>query len=235
MIDLVQAQADLVGVLKAAPALAALNVIGYREKRLAQELDYAVILSTPRAPGGPVGAAAIVLMPTASAANQNVSGPVLDWTFGVVVQEMDAVNMASGGTQVTAEEWGQLVMDALHLEADEGLGTFRVVGQPMQPEREYVFPACIGYRVSVGLSAGRTVQTPRVPQVAKSAAGGSVTLTCPLAGAAIYYTLDGSFPSEAAGASLYTGPVPVASGQALRAAAYKAGYNKSATVYYAAP
>lgn len=54
----------------------------------------------------------------------------------------------------------------------------------------------------------------------------SVTITSATAGAAIYYTTDGSTPT--AGSTLYTGPVQVASSLTLEAIATATGYSPSA-------
>jgi hypothetical protein len=55
----------------------------------------------------------------------------------------------------------------------------------------------------------------------------SVAITCPTAGAAIRYTLDGSTPSEVNG-TLYTAPIPVNTTTTLRAIAYRTGWQSSA-------
>ena len=53
----------------------------------------------------------------------------------------------------------------------------------------------------------------------------SVTLACLTPGAALFFTLDGSYPSPRnPSASLYVSPVGVSSGQLLQARAWRAGY-----------
>jgi hypothetical protein len=63
----------------------------------------------------------------------------------------------------------------------------------------------------------------------------SVTITDATPGAVIYYTLDGSLPTQ--GSALYTGPVPLAAAGLLRAAAFTNGWTPSAavTAYYGPP
>jgi hypothetical protein len=66
-----------------------------------------------------------------------------------------------------------------------------------------------------------------VAPVAIAAAGTgpvTITLTCATSGAAIYRTLDGSYPwSGNAQATLYAAPFAVASAALLRAVAHKTG------------
>lgn len=58
---------------------------------------------------------------------------------------------------------------------------------------------------------------------AKSASGGSVTLTCATSGAAIKYTLDGTDPRYSLTAKVYTGAIAQGEGDVLRAYAEKDG------------
>jgi hypothetical protein len=208
--------------------------------REALELDYRTVLTTPR--NGKVGAAAIVLMPSGTADNTNVTGPIMRWSIGVVAMEQDDLNMGAIGTGLTAEDVGLLVLDTMHLDCDQSHGTLFASNAAMGPESEYTFPGCIAYRVTLTLSAGKNTQTPRcaLPQVA--VANGLATITCATAGADIRYTLDGSFPTsnvagDAANKSSvgHTAPFAVASGQVLRVAAYADGFNKSTTINYLVP
>jgi hypothetical protein len=160
---------------------------------------------------------------------------------------MPAINMDPvKGALLSAEELAQIVMDILQLEADEKLGTFRVALRAMAPEQEFVFPGCIGYRVSLLLTAGKSQQTPRCGPVAISVNGvplvgptntvpGTCALTCGTAGARIKYSLDGSYPSEDAANNplslLYSGAFALADGDVLRTAAYKPGLNKGPARY----
>jgi hypothetical protein len=63
----------------------------------------------------------------------------------------------------------------------------------------------------------------------------SVTISCATPSAAIYYTLDGSLPTQ--GSTPYTGAVPLASASVLRAAAFTNGWTPSvaAVAYYGPP
>jgi Chitobiase/beta-hexosaminidase C-terminal domain len=63
----------------------------------------------------------------------------------------------------------------------------------------------------------------------------SVTITDATPGAVIYYTLDGSLPTQSS--TLYTGPAPLASASVLRAAAFTNGWTPSVAVaaFYGQP
>ncbi|MDM8525122.1 chitobiase/beta-hexosaminidase C-terminal domain-containing protein [Desulfococcaceae bacterium HSG8] len=53
----------------------------------------------------------------------------------------------------------------------------------------------------------------------------SVTLSCDIAGASVYYTTDGTDPTE--DSLLYTSPIPVSSSMTIRAKAFKSGWGSS--------
>ncbi len=64
--------------------------------------------------------------------------------------------------------------------------------------------------------------------------GGQVSLACATAGAAIFYTLDGTRPRPISG-TFYTAPVVLALGQTIKAAAFLAGYFNSKIATYTRP
>jgi hypothetical protein len=230
MLDLVQAQKDLTHALLSAENLRSVAVLSYRAKRIANELDYRTFLTTGR--NGRTGAFVMVMMPEALSGHRNVTGPILDWDFPVICIEQPDLNLDSqNGTLLSAEEIGQRVMDALHLHADEYYGTFAITGKAMKAEGDFVFPGCIGYRVTLSLSVGRNTQTARCAGVAVAIGTGTCTLTCATVGAEIYYTTDGTFPSWSntvnPSAILYETPFAVVSGDIIRACAYAMGYNAS--------
>ena len=70
-----------------------------------------------------------------------------------------------------------------------------------------------------------TSPSPIVDHVATTAV--AVTLACATAGAAIFYTLDGSNPMPRNG-TLYTGAITISAAATLRAKAFLAGYDTSA-------
>lgn len=248
MIDLVQAQKDLTAILAGADSLANAQCFSFREERIREgELDFHTKLTTPR--NGRCGLTVMVCMPRGVCRTQNVTGPIIEWEFPVVVHEMPDVNIVENtGTLVSAEDGAQRVMDLLQLEADEKTGTFRVAQDAVRDEQEFVFPGCVGYRVNILLTAGRSQQTARCGPVVVTVGGVNVTtpsvpaaqgacaLSCPgTVGVRIKYSLDGSFPSEDIANNpfslLYSAPFTLSVGDVLRTAAYLPGQNKGTTRY----
>jgi len=100
----------------------------------------------------------------------------------------------------------------------------------------------VGTNIVVASASGSIVPTPP-PQVATptfSPASGSnvpvnVTISCATAGASIYYTLDGSLPTQ--GSTLYSNAVNLASASTIRAVAFTNGWTPSvaAVAYYGPP
>lgn len=235
LFDPLQTQRDLEGILLSYPALGLINVKSYRKLREAQELDYRLMLSRPRT--NKVGGAVLVCEPQARVESPNVTGPILEWEFPVVsFEQHDIAFNPLIGVNMTAEEMSQHVMAAIHLYADDKLGTFRVSNPAIADEKEFVFPGVIGYRTTFYIK-GKSIQMPRTQPVAITVDGvpltstvcspGVMEMTCTTAGAVIKYTLDGSFPGadEAGntGSMPYTAPFAVDTGATVRAIAYGAG------------
>src|SRR5690349_14049159 len=68
--------------------------------------------------------------------------------------------------------------------------------------------------------------SPRRPETGTYTSAKSVSITDSTAGAAIYYTTDGTVPTTAS--NLYSGPITVASTETLKAIAAANGYSNSA-------
>lgn len=77
-------------------------------------------------------------------------------------------------------------------------------------------------RCNFDTAGGIDVTRPTVEPVVISGTS-SITLSCATAGAAIFYTLDGSHPSPRSG-TRYTAPFALASGETVKATAWLAGY-----------
>lgn len=235
MIDVVQIQDDLVGVLGSYDGLASVNIKSYRRMRMENEINFRTIVETKRA--GKCGAGVLVCQPLATNPRPGVTGPVLGWTFPVIVIEQADINMhPQVGTLLSAEEIAQFVLDAVHLHADVRYGTLAAAANAIAEEKEFVFDGCIGYRLNFNLTAGKTTQTARLGPVTISVATGACTLTGPT-GAQVWYTTDGSYPGRDvagnAASHLYSGAFAVSSGDKVRAAAYMDGYNQGAVGYQA--
>jgi hypothetical protein len=155
--------------------------------------------------------------------------------------EVNGATIAGGG--LFAEQIEQYLIDIVHLLTLGGIGTMKVVARFSSPARDY--PGINARRTKIIMTPKQTAQSLRTATIQNSIADGLMTLTCATPGAAIYYTLDGSFPSNPTiaikplsvteatpngepvnpNSTLYVAPFVVQSGQCIRAAAYLNGYN----------
>lgn len=184
--------------------------------------------------GGKLGVCAVVMTARADVRNPNVPGPYLEEIgIAVHVEESVLINQSATGTQKPCSDIAEQVLAALHNWTPVGRGRpiqaapagALTVGAPLIGDRAYI----CSLRTAAGVSATAlsTVATPTAsPDGGETPA--TVTLACATAGAAIFYTTDGSDPSPIAG-TLYTAPVAVAAAATLKARAYLAGYLDSAT------
>ena len=242
MVDLVQAQKDFFQLLQCSTQLTTINIQLQREMQLAASINIATVWTTPR--NGCAGIGIVVEMPEARCESNNVGGPVLDWTFSAWVLEVPDLNFAQAqpgrparGSCVSAETVAQIILDEVHLYADEKLATWKADANPVS--KANIDGVALGYRVKFMLPKTRPSPTQRSSQV-------QISLGTPSAGyttlgasgdpaAPIWYTTDKSFPANSKTinpqAKLYVGPVAAAAGTVLRARCYAPGKNGGATAY----
>lgn len=167
------------------------------------------ITITPKA-----GAAAQVLMPRIDVYENNAAQPQEKVRIVVRFVENLLVNCATDGTQVSAEQFAMLAKDALHhwcpaapwkMEMEEG-GT-------IEPISDGDSSNLIIYELNLfTYSEGRAVEHVDAPRI--SVADGLATLSCDTPGAAIYYTIDGTFPfARNSRAVLYSAPFTIRHGR----------------------
>lgn len=231
MTNFVQLQNDVTHALLSAPALSKVNVLQYRKLRMESVVNLDALWQTLR--GGCSGAGILVEMPVANVTSPNVTGPAFNLIQSFVVLEEPNINFApQTGTFLSAEEIAQIVFDALHLQAIEGIGTLQA--NTIKEAAEFP-PGLLAYRVECKIIVARP-QTVRCAVPIIAIAGGQATLTSTTADSAIYYTVDESFPGRSNPAAvLYEAPFDVVSGQVLRVAAWKADLNPSAIRSYTVP
>jgi hypothetical protein len=247
VIDLIQIQDDLYGILMSAPQLVPVNIVEERAFRLKATLAKDAIWQTTR--NGCTGNGLLIEIPQILCDADGVTGPPQQVELSFVsFQNGDAAftppaarpgqttPLAGGG--LFAEQIEQYLIDILHLLNLGGSGTLRVSGHFSSPARE--FPGVNARRTKLILTPKQTAQTTRVVLPMITVSAGNASITCATPGASVYYTTDGSFPSNPtialapanhtainAGSQLYTAPFAVTAGQVIRAAGYLNGYNLS--------
>ncbi len=178
--------------------------------------------------GGKTGLVAILLTPTASVNFENVFGPFFDEIkIAVRVIENVPINQdPDSGTNLPAAEAAETICGLLHhFQPDSANG-------PVVAQRPAITlgndPNYLSYDCLFQTSGGLTTVLPQAATPVITDTGGSVSITCATAGAAVFYTLDGSNASPRNG-TLYTTPFVPATGLTLNARAWLAGYLASET------
>jgi hypothetical protein len=247
MIDLIQLQNDVYGLLMSAPQLATVNIVQERRFIVQAELELDAIWQTVRNKCS--GDGLLIEEPEVVCNSTGVTGPPqsVELSF-VAFQNGDAAFTPAGpgglaGGGLFASEIEQFVIDLLHLQSVGGMGTIQITPRPSAPARDY--PGINARRLKLLVTPRQTRQTPRCATITPTLAEGLLTLACATPGATIYFTTDGSFPCNPAiavdplsvtaavpagttinaASTPYAAPIAVQSGQNVRAAAYAPGFN----------
>ncbi len=176
------------------------------------------------AQAGGVGAAVTVLMPIGDCEKPNLPGPQLTFVYTVRVQELVQLNMSPAGTRKSAEEIALYALGLLHQCSLNGRQVLTAEAHTLTPSLDFAPRLTYDLRLR---QLGALPQPVRCAAPVIALSGDTATLTCATAGAAIYYTTDGSYPSPANG-TLYSAPVTAASGLTMLAAASHSGVQQSA-------
>lgn len=233
MNDFVKIQEYFTQGLLCEEEIGAINVYQERKLRLQSQVDGAVIFTSPRVPAGSnaphagrSGCGVLVEMPSFEVIHENLTGPPGFITLSALVLEEPNLNMAAEtGTQMSAEEVAKFIVDSTHQWVVEGSGILTAVRKTIEPVEEY--DGLVAYRVKLQCQALRSTKV-RCAPVTVTEASLNVTLACATEGAAIYYTLDESFPGPSnTDAILYSGAFDMEANQVLLVAAYKSGYLRS--------
>lgn len=221
MDSLLQDQLDIHARLSADELFAAVPVL--LQRRGVTEADVELALSTLNEKSGKMGALAVVLMPSLEPDSPESPGPRYRIVATVQVIEQPLFNLGDSGTGLSAEQLAERVRLLLH-HASFGRGSVWTFSG-MEPVEQGEGKIAYGVRVSrlYGDSYGNRLAVPTL-----TAAGATITATHPDAAAALWYTIDGSYPWPGnPAASLYAAPVVVAEPCTFRAAAYRPGYQPS--------
>lgn len=204
--------------------LASMSVIVERDSDIEAEIDEA--LSTLNKRGGKIGLCAIVMMPGAESPYPNSTGPELSVLLNVQVIEDKTFNSGAGGTQIPAEQAALYILHLLHhwqplaavpsfLAADQQ-AALTATGQ-----KDDILSYAVQWRMVLSLPRPERTEQPLIA-LAGALPSVTATITSATAGADIYTTTDGSFPSPAnPAAALYTAPLTLTEACTLAAAAYK--------------
>lgn len=222
---LVEAQADLFQRTRADEYLVNVNVIREDQGDVLQEIEQS--LGAMKQRNGKNGACIICLQPIADVGEAEVIGGLLETEFTFRVLEDPIVNRGANGTGLRALAICRRLVALHHFYHPRGvMGVFTAKNPAIVPVEDGLAP--VGYEVRFSATEDYFAETIRVATPTITAAGSvapqNVTLGCATAGAAIYYTLDGSHPwSGNAAASLYGAPFEIAAAATLRVGAFKNG------------
>ena len=221
-----QLQQECADRLQSDPLFANVPVLTERIKDIESEIERA--LGPLNEQGGKTGLVAILLTPTANVNFENVFGPFFDEVRIVarVVENVPINQDPNTGTNIAAAELAEKICALLHhFQPDSATG-------PVVAQKPAIAlandPNHLSYDCHFRTSGGLTAALPQVAEPGIAANSGVYALSSTTAGAAIFYTLDGSNPSPRNG-TLYTAPFLPATGLKLKARAWLAGYLASDT------
>jgi hypothetical protein len=227
-------QDDIVSRLTIDPYFQA-GVPVLEQRRGITESDVQVAIGTVNQQSGLVGTVVIVLMPRLAGQDPNAPGPRYTVRYPIQIIDWPVVRRQSqaggGGSGVSAEEIADRVREIIHL-LNFGRGQ-TVYFDRMEPVT--VPDGMVSYILTFK-RLGTDAPPTGCAAVGISPSAGThpvtVTLTCATAGAAIYYTIDGSYPGSInPTATLYTTPFSVSTAATtVRAAAELSGYQQSQVI-----
>jgi hypothetical protein len=216
-------QADVTAILKAVPDLADAAIFSDNEGDIESEV-VKKLGPLNAGEGGKRGLCGIVLAPETEEAEPNTPGPQMNARIDIQFIENVTVNRGSAGTGVRAATAAATALNALQLHV---LGWTALYCPPKPVTPVKIEKAGHISRLVTLIARASLPGNSKCSAVVPQAAGGELSLTCATAGAAIWYTVDGSYPAPSnAAATLYTEPViNLDGGTLVRAAAYKEGLN----------
>ncbi len=220
-----QDQEDFYQRILADPYFASIFVSAEHKGVTQSEIDQALSVLNPR--GGKVGAAVLVLMATLVGDSPNAPGPRSKVRIDVQVIDHPNINLSPDGTGKSCSQIAEQVRMLNHLFRNGNGTVFTFAAQ--QPVKLADGQTC--FVVSFERLAGDS-PIPKVANIVANPSSGAfsqtITLTCATAGASIYYTTDGSYPSSLnPAATKYLAPFSLDEAATLRAAAECVGCRQS--------
>lgn len=214
---LLQDQLDIAARLEADATSGTVPVLIQRKG--VTESDIEIALGTLNSKSNKMGALLIVLMPSLEPVDPESPGPRYRIIATVQAIEQPLFNLGDDGTGISAEQLAERVRQLLH-HCNLGRGSVWTFSG-MEPVEQG--GGKIAYGVRLSRLAGDSTEA-RQPTPTLVAAGSTITATAdPLA--AVYYTLDGTYPHAGnTAATLYAAPVTMTEPGTFRAVAYRTGY-----------
>ena len=175
-----------------------------------------------------IGLLVLVTTPSADIRYKDMSTPYFESIRLLVrVIEEVAVNKAQP-TYVSAGEAGEAALALLYHQRPEGINEVWNPGNPTLTVREDLETGFVVAEVPFETSGGIAYPVPQLPAPIGVWDGSSITLSCDIPGAAVYYTTDGTYPAprkvDGTIGNLATDPVMVPVGTTVLAKAWLAGY-----------
>lgn len=225
-------QLEIAARLEADEYFADIQVFVERQGDLAGKLDEA--LKGLRRKNGKVGAAVMVGVVRADVENPDVPGPWFNLTFcDVTAFENVLLNTSATGTGKACVDIAARINRVVHHYLPGGLGGPIVATQeairPLGEVRSGVIAYKSRFRLNPDLEQIPRVATP-VFDPPSDETPTTITLSCATPGAAIYYTLNESYPwAGNPDAIPYSAPISLSAAARVRATAFLAGRPASDT------
>lgn len=224
-------QQELLQRAKADSYLGVLPILDEHKGDITRDVNEALGMVTAGtgAGAGKLGACVIILSPTAESTSSEIPGCLLKYKIGFRVLETVLLNNdASLGFQKPALAIARQLLSVFQHYTPAGLTSIMLADKlPIQPVTDEVADNAYEVTFTAVEATSDVYQKCSDPLISPNsgAAPQTVTLTTATAGASIYYTLDGTYPSAVnPTALLYSAPVSVTTAKTLRAVASKTNF-----------
>lgn len=225
MITFSQIMDMLVGRTQADTYLSDVFVIRQDKANIEVEIQTSLATLNPGGDKKP-GAAIVWMMPEAMDTQPNVSNAPMTLSLECLVLEDPTINRDTAGTGLAADEIARRLRDLFkHFTIAGHLHPIRCAKQFIQSGTSELAPVVLTLKFEAEEASVESFSRVATPVIVV-AADEITSITCATAGAAIYYTTDGSYPSNANPNALpwEGGPVESNDGTVILAAAEKTNF-----------